>query len=257
MTTLSSVYATDCRTRMAKELSIEDKLKALYQLQQVNSKIDELRTLAGELPQEVKDMADEVEGLKTRLTNIENDIKECETQISDHRVRTENANASISRYKEQQNSVRNNREFDNLNKEIEYQELEIEASQRKIKHFSAELEARLQDKANTTKTIEERTVDLNQKRSELDQILAETKAETEALVLKAGDLEKKVDERLLAAFKRIRKNAHNGLAVVKIERDSCGGCHAKIPAQRQLDIRTRKKIIVCEFCGRILVDPEM
>ena len=224
-----------------KELTVEEKLKYLYELQQVDSKIDNLRTLAGELPQEVKDMADEVEGLKTRL----------------HRVRTENANASISRYKEQQNSVRNNREFDNLNKEIEYQELEIEASQRKIKHYSAELESKLQEKAKTTKDIEERTVDLNQKRSELDQILAETKAETEALVLRAGEIEKKIDERLLSGFKRIRKSARNGLAVVKIERDSCGGCHAKIPAQLQLDIRTRKKIIVCEFCGRILVDPEM
>ena len=232
-----------------KELTVEEKLKVLYELQQVDSKIDALRTLAGELPQEVKDMADEVEGLKTRLVNIENDIKECETQISDHRVRTG--------YKEQQNTVRNNREFDNLNKEIEYQELEIEASQRKIKHFTAELESRQAEKAKTTKDIEDRTVDLNQKRSELDQILAETKAETEALVLKAGDLEKKIDDRLLAAFKRIRKNARNGLAVVKIERDSCGGCHAKIPAQSQLDIRARKKIIPCEFCGRILVDPEM
>ncbi len=240
-----------------KELTVEDKLRALYDLQQVDSKIDNLRTLAGELPQEVKDMADEVEGLKTRLTNIENDIKECETQISDHRVRTENANASISRYKEQQNTVRNNREFDNLNKEIEYQELEIEASQRKTKQYTAELEARIAEKANTPKTIEERPADLNQKRSELDQILAETKAETEALMLKANDLSKKIDERLLTAFNRIRKNARNGLAVVKVERDSCGGCHAKIPAQRQLDIRTRKKIIVCEFCGRILVDPEM
>jgi len=249
----------DSYTRMArvKELTVEDKLKALYDLQQVDSKIDELRILAGELPQEVKDMSDEVEGLKTRLTNIENEIKECETQISDHRVRTENANASISRYKEQQNTVRNNREFDNLNKEIEYQELEIEASQRKIKYFTQELEARIADKAHTTKTIEERTVDLNQKRSELDQILAETKAEMESLMLKAADLSKKIDERLLAAFNRIRKNARNGLAVVKVERDSCGGCHAKIPAQRQLDIRTRKKILVCEFCGRILVDPDM
>ena len=240
-----------------KELTVEDKLKYLYELQQVDTKIDNLRTLAGELPQEVKDKADEVEGQKTRLANIENEIKEFETQISDHRVRTENANASISRYKEQQNNVRNNREFDNLSKEIEYQQLEIEASQRKIKTYSAELEARLLDKAKTTKDIAERTVDLNQKRSELDQILSETKAETEALVIKSGDIEKKLDERLLTAFKRIRKNARNGLAVVKVERDSCGGCHAKIPAQRQLDIRTRKKILVCEFCGRILVDPDM
>ena len=240
-----------------KEITVEARLRALYELQQVNSKIDALRTLAGELPQEVKDVADEVEGLKTRLTNIENSIKECETMISDHRVRTENANASISRYKEQQNSVRNNREFDNLNKEIEFQELEIEASQKKIKQYTAELEVRTQGKQKTTKDIEERTVDYNQKRNELDQILAETKTETDALLIRASELEKKVDERLLAAFKRIRRNAHNGLAVVKVERDSCGGCYAKIPAQRQLDIRTRKKIIVCEFCGRILVDPEM
>ena len=249
----------DSYTRMArvKELTVEDKLKALYDLQQVDSKIDELRILAGELPQEVKDMSDEVEGLKTRLTNIENEIKECETQISDHRVRTENANASISRYKEQQNSVRNNREFDNLNKEIEYQELEIEASQRKIKYFTQELEARIADKAHTTKTIEERTVDLNQKRSELDQILAETKAEMDSVYITECSQIMKIDERLLTAFNRIRKNARNGLAVVKVERDSCGGCHAKIPAQRQLDIRTRKKILVCEFCGRILVDPDM
>ncbi len=249
----------DSYTRMArtKELTVEERLKALYDLQQINSKIDNLRTLAGELPQEVKDMADEVEGLKTRLINIENEIKECETQISDHRVRTENASASIARYREQQNSVRNNREFDNLNKEIEYQELEIEASQKKIKHYTAELESLLQEKAKTTKEIEERTVDLNQKHSELDQILAETKNETEALMIKASDLERKIDERTLSAFKRIRKNARNGLAVVKIERDSCGGCHAKIPAQQQLDIRTRKRLIVCEFCGRILVDPDM
>ncbi|MBP3586809.1 MAG: hypothetical protein J6J29_04870 [Paludibacteraceae bacterium] len=240
-----------------KELTVEDKLKALYELQQVDSKIDELRILAGELPQEVKDMGDELEGLKTRLTNIENEIKECETQISDHRVKIENANASISRYKEQQNNVRNNREYDNLTKEIEFQQLEIELSQKKIKSYSTELENKIADKAKTITDIEEKTVDLNQKRSELDSILTETKAETEVLMLRSANLEKCMDTRLLAAFKRIRKNAHNGLAVVKIERDSCGGCHSKIPAQRQLDIKLHKKIIVCEFCGRILVDPEM
>ena len=195
-------------TKQEQELTVEEKLKALYELQQVDSRIDELRTLAGELPQEVKDMGDEIEGLKTRLQNIEDSIKECETQISDYRVRSENANASIARYQEQQKSVRNNREYDNLNKEIEYQQLDIELCQKKIHNFTAELE-------------------------------------------------QTIDERLLAAFKRIRKNAHNGLAVVKVERDSCGGCHSKIPAQRQLDIRLRKKIIVCEFCGRILVDAEM
>ena len=202
-------------------------------------------------------MGDIVEGLKTRLTNIENEIKECETQISDHRVRIENANASIARYKEQQDNVRNNREYDNLSKEIEYQQLDIELSQKKIRNYTADLEARQADKQKTVTDIEEKTVDLNQKKNDLETILQETKSETEALMLRSADLEKHIDERLLTAFKRIRKNAHNGLAVVKVERDSCGGCHAKIPAQRQLDIRQRKKIIVCEFCGRILVDPEM
>ena len=238
-------------------LSVEDKLRALYELQTVDTKIDELRILAGELPQEVKDMSDEVEGLKTRLVNIENNIKDCETGISEHRVRIENANAAISRYKEQQNNVRNNREYDNLSKEIEYQELDIEASQRKIRNFTTELENYQSEKSKTITDIEDRTVDLNQKRSELDAILSETKEQTEKLMLRAAELEKHIEDRLVTAFHRIRKNAHNGLAVVKVERDSCGGCHSKIPAQRQLDIRLRKKIIVCELCGRILVDQEI
>ena len=240
-----------------KVMTVEEKLRALYELQTVDTKIDELRILAGEWPQEVKDMSDEVEGLKTRLTNIENNIKECEMGISDFRVRIENANASISRYKEQQNNVRNNREYDNLTKEIEYQELDIEASQRKIRNFTTALEERQAEKAKTISDIEDRTVDLNQKRNELDSILSETKEQTEKLMLRAAELEKHIEERLVTAFHRIRKNAHNGLAVVKIERDSCGGCHSKIPAQRQLDIRLRKKIIVCELCGRILVDSDI
>ena len=238
-------------------LSVEDKFRALYEFKTVDTKIDELRILAGELPQEVKDMSDEVEGLKTRLTNIENNIKECETGISEHRVRIENANAAISRYKEQQNNVRNNREYDNLTKEIEYQELDIESSQRKIGKLTSELESYQADKAKTISDIEDRTVDLNQKRNELEAILSETKEQTEKLMLRAAELEKHIEDRLVTAFHRIRKNAHNGLAVVKVERDSCGGCHSKIPAQRQLDIRLRKKIIVCELCGRILVDAEI
>ncbi len=241
-----------------KEITIEDKLKALYELQQVDSKIDELRVLQGELPGEVKDMGDEVEGLKTRLQNIENDIKTLETQISEKRVQIENANSTINRYKEQQENVRNNREYDNLTKEIEFQNLEIELCQKRIKEYSVALESRQNDKAKTITDIEERTVDLNHKKAELNDILTETKEQTEALVIRAQELEQKVeDERLLTAFKRIRKNAHNGLAVVTVERDACGGCHNKIPAQRQLDIRLRKKIIVCEYCGRILVDADM
>ena len=239
------------------ELSIEEKLKALYELQLVDSKIDSLRVLQGELPQEVKDMADDVEGLRTRRDNIEADIKQCELKISEMRVKIDMAKAAISKLKDQQNNVRNNREFDNLNKEIEYQQLDIELCQKKMKQLTADLEARREDKAKTVTDIEEKTVDLEQKRNELDTILAETKSDTEALMVRSAELERHIDDRLLSAFKRIRKNARNGLAVVKIERDSCGGCHSKIPAQRQVDIRLRKKIIVCEFCGRILVDPEI
>lgn len=239
------------------ELTVEEKLKALYELQQVDSKIDELRVLQGELPQEVKDMGDIVEGLKTRLTNIENDIKECETKLSEMRVKIENANGSIARYKEQQENVRNNREYDNLSKEIEYQQLDIEFAHKKIKEYTSMLEVRQGDKAKTISDIEERTIDLNQKRAELNDILLETKEQTETLMLRANKLEGNVDERLLAAFKRVRKNARNGLAVVTVDRDACGGCHNKIPAQRQLDIRLRKKIIPCEYCGRILVDHEL
>lgn len=242
---------------IVKDLTVEEKLKVLYELQVVDSKIDELRTLAGELPQEVKDMADELEGLKTRLRNVEEAIHNCESAISDHHVKMENARAAIARYKEQQNNVRNNREFDNLSKEIEFQELDIELSEKRIKQAQEELAVRQEEKQKTTRSIEEKTVDLEQKKGELESILQETKAETEMLMIRSADLEKGMDERLLMAFKRIRRNAHNGLAVVKVERDSCGGCHAKIPAQRQLDIRARKKIIVCEFCGRILVDPDM
>ncbi len=245
------------KEKVEQELTVEEKLRALYELQTVNSKIDNLRILAGELPQEVKDMGDEIEGLKTRLTNIENSIKEYETGISDHRVRIENANAAISRYKEQQNNVRNNREYDNLTNVYVYQFLVIVASERKISKFKSVLEERQADKQKTVSEIEDKTVDLNQKRNELDSILAETKEQTEKLMVRATDLEKHIEPRLITAFHRIRKNAHNGLAVVKVERDSCGGCHSKIPAQRQLDIRLRKKIIVCEFCGRILVDTEI
>lgn len=239
------------------ELTVEEKLKALYELQMVNSKIDELRVLQGELPQEVKDMGDAVEGLKTRLTNIENEIKECETSISDMRVKIENANNTILRLKDQQNNVRNNREYDSLSKEIEFQGLDIDLAQKRIKEFTQKLEERQADKAKTIKEIEERTIDLNQKKSELNDILAETKEQTETLMIRAGKLENNIEERLLLAFKRIRKNARNGLAVVTVDRDACGGCHNKIPAQRQIDIRLRKKIIPCEYCGRVLVDNDL
>lgn len=239
------------------ELTVEEKLKALYELQMVNSKIDELRVLQGELPQEVKDMGDAVEGLKTRLTNIENEIKDCETKTSDMRVKMENAHVAIQKLKEQQNNVRNNREFDALSKEIEFQSLEIELAQKRIKEYGVLLETKVAEKAKTITEIEERTIDLNQKRNDLNEILAETKEQTETLMVRAGKLENNIEERLLQAFKRIRKNARNGLAVVTVDRDACGGCHNKIAAQRQIDIRLRKKIIPCEYCGRVLVDNEL
>ena len=240
------------------ELTTEQKLHLLFDLQKVYSKIDELRVLLGELPGEVKDMGDEVEGLKCRLSNIKKEIEDLENHISEKKVQAETANAMVSRYKEQQENVRNNREYDNLSKEIEYQTLEIELCQKRIKEYSAALEQKQAEKQKTMTEIEERTIDLKEKEHELDDILSETKGQTEQLMLHAQDLEKQMtDERLLTAFKRIRKNAHNGLAVVTVERDACGGCHNKIPAQRQLDIRLRKKIIVCDYGGRILIDPEM
>jgi len=245
------------------ELSIEEKLKALYELQLVDSKIDGLRVLQGELPQEVKDMADEIEGLKTRQNNIEADIKACETKISEMRVKIDMAQSAISKLKDQQNNVRNNREFDAISKEIEYNQLEIELAQKRIGENNDMLQRKQEEKVKTVTEIEERTSDLNQKRAELNDILTETKEQTETLMIRAGKLEGNIEDRLLAAFKRLRKNARNGLAVVTVEHDSlrnidaCGGCHNRIPAQRQLDIRLRKKIIPCEYCGRILIDPAL
>lgn len=241
-----------------KEMTNEEKLRALYELQITSTKIDELRILQGELPIEVRDMGDEVEGLKTRLKNIEAEIKDLETKITGHRVQISNATQAVNRYKEQQDNVRNNREYDALSKEIEFQNLEIDLSQKRIKECTQQLELRQADKVKTMQDIEERTIDLNEKKAELNGILAETKGKTEELIIRSQNLEQEFeDKRLLAAFKRIRKNAHNGLAVVSVDRDACGGCHNKIPAQRQLDIRQRKKIIVCEYCGRILIDPDM
>ena len=236
------------------QASIEDKLKALYELQQVDSKIDELRILAGELPQEVKDMNDEVEGLKTRLKNIENDIKECETQISDHRVRIENANASISRYKEQQNNVRNNREYDSLTKEIEYQNLDIQLSEKRIREATARINEIDLKLTESQQHLLEMKISLKEKKEELNSLVEGTEIEEEQLLKRSAECEKLVEDRLLVAYKRIRKNARNGLAVVGIFDEACGGCFNRIPPQHQLDICTHKKIIVCEYCGRILVD---
>ena len=244
-------------TKTDKEITVEEKLKALYELQKVDSEIDQIKILRGDLPLEVQDMEDEIVGLSTRLENFENEIAELTTAIKGKKVEIEEAKIKIERYKEQQNNVRNNREYDNLSKEIEFETLEIELSEKRIREFTANLENKKIEKDSTFNQLSERKLDLEQKKGELDEIVSETKQEEEKLREHAKKIEAKIEARLVSAFKRIRKNARNGLAVVSVQRDACGGCFNKIPAQRQLDIRSRKKIIVCEYCGRILVDPEI
>ncbi|MBQ2322451.1 MAG: hypothetical protein II375_07840 [Bacteroidales bacterium] len=238
----------------AKELPIEQKLKALYDLQQVSTKIDKIRTMRGELPLEVEDLEDEVEGMHTRVSNLNEDIKKLNTLVVEYKNKIKEAEAQIKKYESQQSTVRNNREFDAISKEIEYQDLDKQFSEKKIREFTAEIHHK-QELLDDTKTrIDERSHDLETKKSELDTIVAETRQEEEELEKVAQEISQGIDERSLAAFHRIRSNAHNGLAVVTIQRGACGGCFNHIPPQRQLDIRLHKKLIVCEYCGRILVD---
>ena len=239
------------------ELTVEQKLKALFQLQTMLSKIDEIKTLRGELPLEVQDLEDEIAGLSTRIERIQSEVSELKSAIATKRVEIETAKASVAKYKEQQENVRNNREYDFLSKEIEFQTLEIELCEKRIKEFTADEEVKSQEAAESIAALEERQKDLDVKKNELDEIISETKQEEEKLRDKAKDLETKIEPRLLQSFKRIRKNSRNGLGIVYVQRDACGGCFNKIPPQRQLDIRSRKKIIVCEYCGRIMIDPEL
>jgi predicted nucleic acid-binding Zn-ribbon protein len=240
-----------------KEITVEDKLKALYELQKAVSKIDEIKILRGELPLEVQDLEDEIIGLNTRMENFETEIAEIISTISTKKIEISESKIKIAKYKEQQDNVRNNREYDNLSKEIEFQTLEIELSEKRIREYTAGLETKQQDQKTTASQLTERKLDLDLKKGELNEIVSETKQEEEKLREHAKEIELLIEPRLVTAFKRIRKNARNGLAVVYVQRDACGGCFNKIPAQRQLDIRLRKKIIVCEYCGRILVDQEL
>ena len=248
--------ATESKTDI-KDISVEKKLKALYDLQTVNSEIDRIKILRGELPLEVQDLEDEIAGLHTRIENYKEEAKELETAITGKKSEIENSRALVEKYKEQQNNVRNNREYDNLSKEIEFQSLEIELSEKKIREFTAAVKAKKDEIDRLTTYSEERKIDLKQKKKELNEIVSETKHEEEKLRDEVKKIEDMIEPRLLSAFKRIRKNARNGLAVVYVQRDACGGCFNKIPPQRQMDIRLRKKIIVCEYCGRVLVDPEL
>jgi predicted nucleic acid-binding Zn-ribbon protein len=244
-------------SKVEKEYTIEEKLFALYKLQSMITEIDKIRTLRGELPLEVQDLEDEVAGLETRLQNYTSEIREGEESISSKKKKITEATALISKYKTQLDTVRNNREFDNLSKEIEYQELEITLAEKKIAECAEIVGQRKQEVDSISETLNQRKEDLSLKRNELDEIISETRQEEEKLREKAKVLETNIEPRLLAAFKRIRKGTRNGLAVVDIQRDACAGCFNNIPPQKQMDIKMRKKIIVCEYCGRILVDSGM
>ena len=239
------------------DLSVEEKLKALYQLQMTLSASDEKRALRGELPLEVQDLEDEIAGLNTRVEKIQKEIDDFQAAVVMKKGEIATAQASVERYKQQLNDVKNNREYDTLTKEIEYQSLEIELCNKKIREAQVRIEERGEDLKEAQDLIAERTADLAQKKAELNEIMQETREEEERLKEKASELEVKIEPRLLASFKRIRKNARNGLGIVYVQRDACGGCFNKIPPQRQLDIKMHKKIIVCEYCGRIMIDPEL
>lgn len=241
----------------AKEMSVEQKLQALYELQTTLTAIDEKRALRGELPLEVQDLEDEIAGLDTRIEKIDAEIKEFQSAITMKKGEVQEAQANLERYNNQLNEVRNNREYDSLSKQIDYERLEVELCNKKIKEATDQVAYRTNDLEIAKTEREERQKDLDEKKSELEDILAETREEETMLKERAKDLEVKIEPRLLSSFKRIRKSARNGLGIVYVQRDACGGCFNKIPPQRQLDIKMHKKIIVCEYCGRILIDPEL
>lgn len=241
----------------AEDVSVEQKLNALYTLQNINSQIDNIKIIRGELPLEVQDLEDEIAGLETRIANFNNEIAKLNDEINERLNAKKESEALIKRYQEQQMNVRNNREYDALTKEIEFQNLEIQLDEKKIKESNFRIENLKTDIEQAEQTLNERKSDLVAKKAELTDIVAETEKEEQALIKKSLENEKLIEERLLTAYKRIRKNARNGLAVVQVERDACGGCFNKIPPQHQMDIKMHKKIIVCEYCGRILVDSDV
>ena len=236
---------------------MEDRLRALSSLQLVDSEIDKIKTLRGELPLEVQDLEDEIAGLETRLGNLRDEVVVLEKSVQKKNIEISEAEALIKKYEDQQKNVRNNREFDSLSKEIEFQNLEIELFNKKIREFNVQAEEKRKVISESEEALAERQGDLENKRSDLDEIISDTQKEEEILLKKHEEVQAVIEERLLTAYRRIRANARNGLAVVPVQRDACGGCFNQIPPQRQLDIRSRKKIIVCEYCGRILVDDEI
>ena len=235
-------------------VSVEQKLIALYTLQQIDSQIDKIRIIRGELPLEVQDLEDEVVGLETRISKYHEEIDNLNKTIEEKDNAIKESKALIKRYEEQLMNVRNNREYDALSKEVEFQNLEIELAEKRKREAREKIEQLKAAIEDAQAKLDERRKDLEAKKEELDDIVAETEKEEQELLEKSKENEKYIEERLLTAYKRIRKNARNGLAVVQIERDACGGCFSKIPPQHQMDIKLHKKIIVCEYCGRILVD---
>ena len=236
------------------ELTVEEKLQNLYELQRIDTEIDKIKTLRGELPLEVQDLEDEIAGLETRIENLKVELGELDKTSSTRKMDIKKAEEAIKKYSEQLDNVRNNREYDALSKEIEFQKLEIELQEKRIREAQkakAEKEALMEE---SKKRYEDKVSDLEAKKGELNDIINETHKDEESLQTKSEELAATIDERLLTAYRRIRSNARNGLAVVTVDRDACGGFLKKTPPQRQLDIRSRKKIIVCEYCGRILID---
>lgn len=238
-------------------LSVEQRLKSLYQLQTLLSEIDRIKTIRGELPLEVKDLEDGIEGLNTRIGNYQKEIDELRHKSNVEREKINESLAKIERYKEQLNDIKNSKEFSVLSKEIEFQSLEIQLSEKHINEIARIIDNKSNDIAYTQEILVDKQHILNEKKMELDEIVSETRQEEEVLREKAKALEPKIDARTLTAFKRIRKNARNGLGVVYIQRNACGGCFNRIPPQKQMEIKLHKKIIVCEYCGRIMIDPEL
>ncbi len=248
---------TKAKVTKSEDFSVEQKLIALYTLQEIDSQIDKIRIIRGELPLEVEDLEDEIAGLETRIENFHKEEEDLNNLIVEQKGAIKDSEALILKYKDQQMNIRNNREYDSLTKELEFQTLEIELINKKIKEVQYKIELVKREIETSEEKLSLRKADLQAKKTELDDIINETVLEEEKLASKSSENEKFIEERLLTAYKRIRESARNGLAVVQIERDACGGCFNKIPPQHQLDICVHKKIIVCDYCGRILVDKEV
>lgn len=240
-----------------KEASVEDRLKNLYKLQLIDSEIDKIHILKGELPVEVSDLEDEIEGLNTRIDKLNGAIDEFQQLISKHEANIADANALIERYMEQLKTVKNNREFDALNKEIEYQKLEIQLSEKRIREGKEDIAKKQEVLEVAVEKRDKIEKNLKVKKKELEEIIKKTEKEETKLVKESEKARKKIDERLIKAYDKIRKSYRNGLSVVTIQRDACGGCYNMVPPQLQVEVGLAKRVVVCENCGRILVDEEL